>query len=1007
MTSGDATLADQPNDSGSSGANDGGGNIRGNTDLDVTILRVDLDVPVVANCLTLDFRFLSEEFPEYVGSSVNDAFIAELDDSNWTTEDSVISAPNNFAFDAAGFPVSVNTAGMTAGESAGTTYDGATPLLSASTPVTPGPHQLYLSIFDQGDNFFDSAVFVDALVLGTTGPGGCQPGATVVSMDKIVDDPTVGPGDQVTYTITITNDSASAVDLDSISDTLPDGFAYVSGSTSGATTANPGISGQTLTWDEEVPYTVPGDGQITLVFSATASSTPGTYFNNASADAETSGVSVTPTGPDAPVTVEGTEPETGNIVIQKATNPECDPTVFSFTASYDGDGFQLAGCEQNDSGPLAPGAYSVSETPLAGWELVDTTCSDGSDVTAIDLDAGETVTCTFTNDQQPGTIVVAKETDPDGDPQGFEFTTDYTEDFSLSDGDSHETSELSPGTYSVSETLPDGWEQTSATCDDESDPSAIDLDAGETVICTFTNTKLVQTGTIVVEKQTLPDGDPTLFDFTTSYGPGFSLSDGQTNTAERAPGTYAVSEDVPEGWLLFDATCDDGSPVNNISLQAGETVTCTFENWKQGHIIVQKETDPDGDPTVFDFQGDGLGEWQLSDGQSHDTGPINPGTWFIQEIDIPAGWELTSATCDDDSDPSAIDLDPGETVTCTFVNTFVGGGEGTGNIVVEKQTTPDGATQQFPFTTTYGPAFSLADGEQSESGPLPPGTYTISELVAPGWVLESIDCGGSFPVIGGSSVTVTLSAGENITCVFENVVAISPPATSARHRHLLRHRHLHHRHLRHRHRHLRHRHLHLRRLHHRHHLRRRRHLRHRQQQAQIGPPGGGREPGTVKFPNRNSTFRPTSDQVLPNGTIVDVSNGRGVTITDRNGNEMLFYGQKDGVPSKFVVFTVKGVIELRLTGGNFKACGTRRIASVAQANGKPVRRVWGKGKGKFRTKGRYAAATVRGTWWLTADFCKYTLVRVAQGSVTAQNLRTKKFQVVKAPKSYTARPGKP
>jgi hypothetical protein len=69
--------------------------------------------------------------------------------------------------------------------------------------------------------------------------------------------------------------------------------------------------------------------------------------------------------------------------------------------------------------------------------------------------------------------------------------------------------------------------------------------------------------------------------------------------------------------------------------------------------------------------------------------------------------------------------------------------------------------------------------------------------------------------------------------------------------------------------------------------------------------------------------------------------------------------------------------------------------------------VWGNGKGKFRTKGRYAAATVRGTWWLTADFCKFTLVRVVQGSVTAQNLRTKKFQVVKAPKSYTARPGKP
>ena len=130
-------------------------------------------------------------------------------------------------------------------------------------------------------------------------------------------------------------------------------------------------------------------------------------------------------------------------------------------------------------------------------------------------------------------------------------------------------------------------------------------------------------------------------------------------------------------------------------------------------------------------------------------------------------------------------------------------------------------------------------------------------------------------------------------------------------------------------------------------------------------------------------------------------------ITDRNGNETVFYGQKDGVPSRVAVFTVKGVIELRLTGGNFKSCATRTVSSFAQAKGKPIRRVWGKGKGKFRTKGRYASATIRGTWWLTADFCKYTLVRVNEGSVTAQNLSSKKYRAVKAPNSYTARPSKP
>ena len=47
----------------------------------------------------------------------------------------------------------------------GTTYDGATRVLRASTPITPGRHRLYLSIFDQGDRIYDSAVFIDKLII--------------------------------------------------------------------------------------------------------------------------------------------------------------------------------------------------------------------------------------------------------------------------------------------------------------------------------------------------------------------------------------------------------------------------------------------------------------------------------------------------------------------------------------------------------------------------------------------------------------------------------------------------------------------------------------------------------------------------------------------------------------------------------------------------------------------------------------------------------------------------
>ena len=65
------------------------------------MLAIHLDAPAGApNCVSFDFRFLSDEFPENVGLPVNDGFVAELDTQSVTTDDTGdISAPNNFAFD--------------------------------------------------------------------------------------------------------------------------------------------------------------------------------------------------------------------------------------------------------------------------------------------------------------------------------------------------------------------------------------------------------------------------------------------------------------------------------------------------------------------------------------------------------------------------------------------------------------------------------------------------------------------------------------------------------------------------------------------------------------------------------------------------------------------------------------------------------------------------------------------------------------------------------------------
>ena len=69
-----------------------------------------------------------------------------------------------------------------------------------------------------------------------------------------------------------------------------------------------------------------------------------------------------------------------------------------------------------------------------------------------------------------------------------------------------------------------------------------------------------------------------------------------------------------------------------------------------------------------------------------------------------------------------------------------------------------------------------------------------------------------------------------------------------------------------------------------------------------------------------------------------------------------------------------------------------------------VRQVWGDGKGQFRTKGRYASATVRGTRWLTADRCDGTFVRVQRGVIAVNDVPNRRQVTLRAGRSYLARP---
>jgi hypothetical protein len=99
---------------------------------------------------------------------------------------------------------------------------------------------------------------------------------------------------------------------------------------------------------------------------------------------------------------------------------------------------------------------------------------------------------------------------------------------------------------------------------------------------------------------------------------------------------------------------------------------------------------------------------------------------------------------------------------------------------------------------------------------------------------------------------------------------------------------------------------------------------------------------------------------------------------------------------------VAALPELRLDGGDF-SCLDGSFSWQAKSK-RPVRRVWGSGKGKYRTRGRYASATVRGTQWKTEDRCDGSLITVDEGIVTVRDFGRRADVTLRAGQSYLAEP---
>jgi CSLREA domain-containing protein len=156
----------------------------------------------------------------------------------------------------------------------------------------------------------------------------------------------------------------------------------------------------------------------------------------------------------------------------------------------------------------------------------------------------------------------------------------------------------------------------------------------------------------------------------------------------------------------------------------------------------------------------------------------------------------------------------------------------------------------------------------------------------------------------------------------------------------------------------------------------------------------------VKFPGDSSFHQLTEGDQLPNNTVVDTRKGRiTLYVAGKNGKVThadFYAGLFKLKQSK------KGKKLTTLTLVEKLSCKGASKAATTAAKKKRRRRLWGSGKGSFRTKGSHAAATVVGTKWLTQDTCTTTLVKVVRGKVRVQDFVKHKTVLVRKGHKYVA-----
>ncbi len=178
----------------------------------------------------------------------------------------------------------------------------------------------------------------------------------------------------------------------------------------------------------------------------------------------------------------------------------------------------------------------------------------------------------------------------------------------------------------------------------------------------------------------------------------------------------------------------------------------------------------------------------------------------------------------------------------------------------------------------------------------------------------------------------------------------------------------------------------------------------------------------------HGVFVPLTElQQIPKNTVIDALHGT-LSITTAAGgpggaHDAAAKGKKKKVKTQSGTFggaifkltqahsglATLTLVENAFTGApSYATCKKHKAAdaSAAALSSKTLQLLHSSAKGKFRTSGRYSAATVRGTKWTIADRCDGTLTRDITHSVAVTDFVRHKTIVLHAGQSYLAKPPK-